>query len=164
MAYPEFGQLNSINWQRAGFSCFKQLIINGQFPEASDFSAKTDQFTHMQYLLLKSLVNYLQRTGQIRGQFTQLEILLHSGAILKKSLLYSLLVEMNKMQDSARRKWETEIGTLINELDWGRSCEYVLGISSNISVHESFLKVRTRWYYVPTKVHKMFPASDTICW
>lgn len=56
------------------------------------------------------------------------------------------------------------MGTPINESDWGKSCEYVLGISSNVLIRESFLKVRTRWYYVPTKVYKMFPTSNPICW
>lgn len=62
------------------------------------------------------------------------------------------------------KKWETEIGSVLMESDCVSSSRYILDTSSNVSIWEAFLKVRSRWYLVPTVLHKMFPASDPLCW
>lgn len=33
----------------------------------------------------------------------------------------------------------------------------------NVSLIEASLKVVTRWYLVPTRIHKMFPSSSSLC-
>lgn len=59
-------------------------------------------------------------------------------------------------------KWECEICIAIMETDWLRSSKYVLDISANITIHEAFVKLRSRWYLVPTRLHKMFLNMDTL--
>lgn len=62
------------------------------------------------------------------------------------------------------QKWERDIGVQIQEQDWGHTHKYVLDISANTAIREAFIKLRNRWYLVPTRIHKMFPEANPQCW
>lgn len=89
-----------------------------------------------------------------------------TGMIFFKSLskLYRLLIENFTSDKIMRERWKKDIHERIGEKDWQLSNRYIMNVSDNIAIRESYFKIRNRWYLTPSRMHKMSADNSPICW
>lgn len=78
--------------------------------------------------------------------------------------IYALLIDKEVGEKNCQLLWEYDIQNQIDEKEWNRTNAYILDISANIAIRESFYKVKYRWYLTSRRIHRIFPDSDSKCW
>lgn len=142
-------------------------MVKGYLLTSEQFAARTGRLLRLeQFQIVRNFVKDLIGSQLFRTEMSKLESLLTSGAIFRKSLLkiYMLLVDCIKGGTTLWLKWEYDLQNCINKSEWDRTDRYVMEISANIVAHESFCKVRCRWYMTPRRIHRWFPDADKNCW
>lgn len=71
------------------------------------------------------------------------------------SIIYSSLVD-NLEKPSYARSWESELEL---HFFFGRSFKGIMNISFKVN-----FKIITRWYYVPTRLVKIYPDASPLCY
>ncbi|CAI9610930.1 unnamed protein product, partial [Staurois parvus] len=61
-----------------------------------------------------------------------------------------------------RQKWEEDSGTTFSDEDWDSMVDNICKSSRSLSVHETAVKVLTRWYYTPSRLHILFPQTSPL--
>lgn len=85
----------------------------------------------------------LLRTYALRVCLTQFEIMLASGTIYKNPLskIYALLIESGKIDLGPYERWDRDLEHQISHADWAKASKFIVDISYNIVVRESYYKV-----------------------
>uniref|UniRef100_A0A8C5N3K1 Reverse transcriptase zinc-binding domain-containing protein n=1 Tax=Leptobrachium leishanense TaxID=445787 RepID=A0A8C5N3K1_9ANUR len=61
-------------------------------------------------------------------------------------------------------RWSREMGDLIPEDKWDMIFQIAAHSSRSLHVQQSHYKFLSRWYLTPSRLHKMYPTSDVLCW
>lgn len=95
-----------------------------------------------------------------------MKVSLNQELSLKKPLskIYTILVDMRKDEMICQLKWEKDLDKQLAKQEWDRSCSYIQELSSNIEIREAYYKIRNHWYLTPSRLSKIYPESDPICW
>lgn len=157
---------NCSRWEAPGVSTFSNLIVNSQVQDFNYFSEKIDQLDWLQYCQLRSLVLTLLRKDILRVSLTKFENVLISRSIHKKSWskIYSLLTDNGKLDLGPCHHWAKDLQYPISEAEWIKTSKYILDISFNIAIWETYYKGRNQWYLTLNRMFWMYPNSDSLYW
>lgn len=62
------------------------------------------------------------------------------------------------------QKWERELDTYLSWEDWEQIFTHIHKGSLNVSTQENGLKIYSRWYRTPDRIHKFHPSIPPLCW
>lgn len=62
-----------------------------------------------------------------------------------------------------RSKWEAECSLEPKILDWDICIDNLKKCTGSLNIRETMIKLLTRWYQTPTRVHKFFPTVSLLC-
>lgn len=80
------------------------------------------------------------------------------------SKLYSLLLDLEKIEDPVRLRWERDMQQELELKEWDETHRHVKSISVNIAIRENIYKLRYRRYLTPKSLHRMFSTVEPKCW
>lgn len=60
-------------------------------------------------------------------------------------------------------KWEQECDITLSAENWSDSISNLLKCTRSITIRETAIKLFTRWYYTPSKLHAIFPSVPHTC-
>uniref|UniRef100_A0A8C5WDD9 Reverse transcriptase zinc-binding domain-containing protein n=1 Tax=Leptobrachium leishanense TaxID=445787 RepID=A0A8C5WDD9_9ANUR len=81
------------------------------------------------------------------------------------STIYGTLLDASApLLPSYATRWSKEMGDLIPEDDWDMIFQIAAHSSRSLHVQQSHYKFLSRWYLTPSRLHKMYPNSDVLCW
>ncbi|CAH2302763.1 Hypothetical predicted protein, partial [Pelobates cultripes] len=62
------------------------------------------------------------------------------------------------------KQWETSLGVTPTLIEWEQAIIYTKQSSKCVTLWEAYFKMLMRWYLVPSRIHKIYPNSPSICW
>ncbi|CAH2276107.1 Hypothetical predicted protein, partial [Pelobates cultripes] len=62
------------------------------------------------------------------------------------------------------KQWETSLGITPTLMEWEQAITYTKKSSKCVILWEAYFKMLMRWYLVPSRIHKIYPNSPSICW
>lgn len=143
-------------WEQAGGIIKEDQLIQkmGNFPGLGN-----------QFIQIKHVLHFLNRTTNIFQALTHFEKLLESGT-LKEALdkIYLILVAQEQVPNRSRKAWEKHLGREVTEEQRRGVSLLVQKLSSNVALKEYCYKLQHRWYRTPWIVAKMFPGTSASCW
>lgn len=80
------------------------------------------------------------------------------------SVLYKYLNDHNSPQKSlAMVAWEVEMAQEVPDGDWQDMINNMHKCTRSVSIKETVLKLHTRWYYTPERLHRIYPLVSGTC-
>uniref|UniRef100_A0A803J671 Reverse transcriptase domain-containing protein n=1 Tax=Xenopus tropicalis TaxID=8364 RepID=A0A803J671_XENTR len=160
--------LNLIAWTQANITMFADLFQKLIFQPFTYLRNKfrVPNSTFFAYLQLSSYLrtNSLQKLKILSTEQNRLYTLLQQSS--KISQYYARLLDLPTQETTPHmKKWEADINTTIDSIDWNNAFSTLFSSISSIRLLESSIKLMYRWYMTPAKIYRIFPAtSSNKCW
>lgn len=82
-----------------------------------------------------------------------------------------LISQIYKLLESAediptlkyRSQWDQELNLDQDAIDWDRGWLNIRKCSKSLTIRETAVKLTTRWYYTPTRIHTIYPQTSPRC-
>ena len=134
-----------------------------------------DQLKHKYKISNNTFFCYLQLRAYLREELgqtmllpkpTEIEILIHKGKIKKfTSRMYNLIQEQTIKQGihQSRQKWETDLNTKIDEVQWSRLCLDSMTNTINVRLRLVQYNFLHQLYITPQKINRFNPNLSAQC-
>lgn len=165
---PGMSRSALLNWLHNGILYLNDISTTSNFPQFSCIRENTTipSSDFFRYLQIRNLHSTTLPTLSNRT-LSSFEYICWKRSSTRGliSSIYSLLCEDSETsRESYIAAWENDLGNPLDSEDWEEIWENAASSSLCVKIKENVYKILYRWYYVPTRLHRMFPEVSDRCW
>lgn len=165
---PGMSRSALLNWLHNGILYLNDISTTSNFPQFSDIRENTTipSSDFFRYLQIRNFHSTTLPTLSNRT-LSSFEYICWKRTSTRGliSSIYSLLCEDSETsRESYIAAWEKDLGNPLDSEDWEEIWENAASSSLCVKIKENVYKILYRWYYVPTRLHRMFPEVSDRCW
>lgn len=149
-------------WISNNMTTLKKFIENTSFTSFSSLTTKYNipNIEQIGFLQIRSFYNtYISISDKIAPTFYEN---ICSRSPRGPGLISEIYINMININSQAKLpymlKWEQECDILLSPEKWADCTNNLLKCTRSITIRETAIKVLTRWYYTPKKLHSIFPT------
>lgn len=154
-------------WTENNLTTLKSLMIDSVFTSFAALKEKykTPNGELRRFLQIRHFYNtYFQAASTISYTFYENICANSPRAVGLISEIYSNLTNTNNPDKHPQMiKWEQELDIKLSTENWSNCISILLKCTRSITIRETEVKLFTRWYYTPAKLHTIFPTIHHTC-